>query len=320
MENSDYAPWSKQNFKVAIKRFYKWLGGNDEEYPPEVKWIKTTMKEKDRVLPHDLPTEDEIRKLIDAANNPRDRAFIMTLYETGGRIGELGSLRVRDIVFKKDYASIILKGKTGARRVPIVAAVPYLTLWIEHHPRKSNPDAPLWPKFSGGGPMTYPALAKVLKVAAERAGLKKRVSPHKLRHARATFLANKLTEAQMNVLFGWKQGSEMPSTYVHLSGRDIDGAILGMYGLKKKEEGKPARFAPKECLRCGQSNPATYGFCSRCGMALDMEAVMEVEKKRSEADELMSRLLEYEEVQEMVKRKLAKLKSGVTRPSSPERQ
>ncbi len=35
----------------------------------------------------------------------------------------------------------------------------------------------------------------------------------------------------MNEIFGWKQGSDMPSIYVHLSSRDVNDAILGVYGL-----------------------------------------------------------------------------------------
>jgi hypothetical protein len=233
----------------------------------------------------------------------------MTLYESGGRIGEVGSMRIKDVEFMKDYAAVRLVGKTGTRRVPIVAAVPYLQLWLEHHPDKNNPNAPLWPKFSDGKPMTYPALAKVLKVATERADLKKRITPHKLRHARATFLATKLTEAQMNAIFGWKQGSDMPSTYVHLSGRDVDQAILGIYGLKKEKEeetGKP-KLTPKECPRCHQKNPATNRFCFNCGMALDMQAVMELEEKRGKADELMTMLLGDPEVRRVLRKKLRKL-------------
>jgi integrase len=290
------------DYRVIVKRFYKWLKGNDEEYPEEVRWIKTTLREKDRVLPQDLLTEDEIKRLVDAADNPRDRAFIMTLYESGGRVGEVGSMRIRDVAFRKDYASVTLRGKTGTRRVPIVAAVPYLTLWIDHHPRKSDPDAPLWPKFSDGRPMTYPALAKVLKVAAERAGLKKRVTPHKLRHSRATFLASRLTEAQLCALFGWKQGSDMPSTYVHLSGRDLDDAILGVYGLRRKEKEGRAELTPKNCPRCGQPNPATSRFCRYCNMALDMQAVMEVERRRSEADDLMNQVMRDRRVQRAILR------------------
>lgn len=48
-------------------------------------------------------------------------------------------------------------------------------------------------------------------------------------------------------------------------------------------------------------------FYSRCGIALDMRAVMELEEKRRKADELMSKLLEDPEVKELIRRKLAEL-------------
>jgi hypothetical protein len=47
-------------------------------------------------------------------------------------------------------------------------------------------------------------------------------------------MANYLTEAQMNAYFGWVQGSGMPSVYVHLSGRDIDDAVLKANGITNK--------------------------------------------------------------------------------------
>jgi len=59
IERSDYSPWTKHDYKVALKRFYKWLKGGDEEYPLEVKWIKTTLRQKDMLLPKQLLTEEE---------------------------------------------------------------------------------------------------------------------------------------------------------------------------------------------------------------------------------------------------------------------
>ena len=35
------AEWTKRDFNVALKKFYKWLKGNNEYYPPEIKWLKT---------------------------------------------------------------------------------------------------------------------------------------------------------------------------------------------------------------------------------------------------------------------------------------
>lgn len=66
-----------------IKRFHIWLRGNDEDYPPGGKWIKTSIKEKDVLLPEQLITEGEIKRMVEAAENPRDRAFIIILYESG---------------------------------------------------------------------------------------------------------------------------------------------------------------------------------------------------------------------------------------------
>jgi ribosomal protein L40E len=104
-------------------------------------------------------------------------------------------------------------------------------------------------------------------------------------------MANHLTEAQMNNYFGWKQGSNMPSVYVHLSGRDMDNAILKMNGIKSKNTEKKQSFAPRQCQRCDIMNPPAGKFCFKCGMPLDQETVMKVEEKRNEMDNIMTILL-----------------------------
>ena len=310
IERSDYSPWTKHDYKVVLKRFYKWLRKTGDEYPEEVKWVKTTMKAKDEILPEDLLTEDEIMKMINACDSPRDRAFIITLYESGARIGELGTLRVGDVVFEESYSRLILKGKTGSRRVIVVASTPYLATWIQHHPLKNDVDAPLWVNLgtvNRHDAMSYPGLAKLLRVAAVKAKLNKKIHPHKLRHSRATYLASKLTEAQMNQVFGWKQGSDMPSVYVHMSGRDTDDAMLGVYGLKKVEH-EQSKMTPKICPRCQVSNVVDSKFCSKCGLALDVKAAAEIEDARSKADGIMDELMKDSEFRELLQRKMKQLR------------
>jgi len=52
-------------------------------------------------------------------------------------------------------------------------------------------------------------------------------------------LAKILTEQELKVFAGWVQSSKMAGTYVRLSARDTDEAILGkVYGIKKEEKGK----------------------------------------------------------------------------------
>ena len=40
VESRDYEAWTKYSYRTATKRFYKWLLGSDEDYPPEVRWVK----------------------------------------------------------------------------------------------------------------------------------------------------------------------------------------------------------------------------------------------------------------------------------------
>lgn len=289
---SDYAPSTKLHLKIVLKTFYKWLRGG-EVYPPEVKWIKTTMSRTDALLPGELLTEDDVLKLVEAAGNPRDKAFIFTLYESGGRIGEVGRMRIRDASFEKGYTRLYLKGKTGPRRVIVIASTQYLMTWIQNHPLKDDRNAPLWVNL-GRNPkryksLRYCALADILKIASEKAGLKKRIHPHLLRHSRATFLASRLTEAQMNQVFGWAQGSLMPRIYVHLSGRDVDDALLGVYGLKKVE-GRTPKLMPKVCPRCHESNDVGAKLCRLCGLVLDIRVAETQERKTEESEERIKQL------------------------------
>ncbi len=98
-----WSPVTKHDMKVMLKRFYKWLYGNDEDYPDEVRWIKTRVKRTDRKLPSDgdLLTEEDIAKAIEHSLHSRDKALISTLYEAGCRIGELCSLRIKDVTIDR---------------------------------------------------------------------------------------------------------------------------------------------------------------------------------------------------------------------------
>jgi len=305
IERSRYSEWTKHDYKAILKKFYRWLKGLQNGYPEEVSWIKTTMRNNGRKLPEELLTEEDVKRLIDAVEGPRDKALIAVLYESGCRIGELLSLRLKHIVFDDYGAQLIVNGKTGMRRIRIVASAPYLTEWVNRHPLKDEPEAHLWINRECK-PLSYTRIRHILLRAKRRAGVRKKVNPHNFRHSRATHLANHLTEAQMKEFFGWTQSSRMASIYVHLSGRDVDNAILSIYGIKPKDD-KGNGLKPKKCLRCGAINPPTNKYCSKCGMTLDMETANEMIKREMEkkrAEEALNRLVEDEEFRSLLIEKL----------------
>lgn len=308
VERSNNSEWTKHDYKVVLKKFFKWLRGTDI-YPEEVRWIKVRGA-KNNKLPEDMLTQEEVKSLIDHAQSSRDKALISVLYESGCRVGELCSLRMKDVSFD-EYGTVVVfpSGKTGPRRVRLIISTPFLATWIETHPLKEDPNSWLWVnvgQVNHGKPMNYAGVRKALRSMAQRARIKKAVNPHNFRHSRATALAGHFTEAQMNEYLGWIQGSRIPQIYVHLSGRDVDDAVLRMNGLKRdeKEEDKGPLRAVK-CPRCG--NISVGNFCNHCGAVLNIKTAVELQDRVKGLDEKLANLLQKKEVRDLLIRELREI-------------
>ncbi|WP_406660872.1 tyrosine-type recombinase/integrase [Methanolobus sp. ZRKC3] len=274
IERSDRSIWTKTDYKSIVRRLYTWLGK-----PELVSWISIKVKKSQTKIPEELLTEGEITRMIEAAITPRDRAIVAVLYDSGCRISEMGNIKIKHIVPDQYGAVITVNGKTGMRRVRLIASVPYLSSWLDIHPHRDNPDMHLWVGNSSnnaGNQLQYHAFRYTIVKLAKKAGIQKRVHNHLFRHSRSTELAQHLTQAQMEEHLGWVHGSNMPSVYIHMSGKQVDNALLKMYGLTKEEDTEPA-LTPIKCPRCKTMNGPTSKYCSSCRMALTTEAAHEVE-------------------------------------------
>lgn len=295
LEQTQLSAETKLCFKIAVRRFHRFLRGIDEKvvYPEEVKWISTHLTENHHKLPEELLTDEEIASIIRHTKNMRDRALLASLGESGCRIGEIGSMSIKHISFEEYGARLTVKGKTGMRKILVIQLAPYLQEWINLHPDNRNPEAFVWVSLKLE-PLTYTRMVAILKTAAKNAGVKKRIYPHLLRHSRATNYASKMSEASMKHYFGWTQSSRMVGRYVHMSGKATDDAILAMNGIEiSKEKAKPA-LQPTQCQRCKTMNGATHKFCKLCGFILDMQTQQEIlqkEASRKEIDNLMDSLI-----------------------------
>lgn len=113
----DWAEWTKDNYRVAVKRFWRWLKGLEKgKDPPETGWIRIGKAESRTILPQDLLTKEETGRLIQVAEHPRDKAYVAVADESGARPGELLTMKVRSVVFDEYGAVIIVRGKKGERR------------------------------------------------------------------------------------------------------------------------------------------------------------------------------------------------------------
>lgn len=301
-------------FKARFLRFQRWLReeyGYPEDYPDdrfagkkldigekpvEFKGIKSASRYSLPYGPDDLPNQDDVNKMIDAAIGPRNRAIVAILYESGARIHEFVGLKISSAEHTRYGWKIHIPTatKTGGRPVMLVNSGPYLASWLSLHPFKDQPDAPLWigtgtrcnamSHFEKTGEMLSMranTIREILGQLSRRAGVKKKHNPHAFRHARATELAKHLKESELRSYMGWTPGSSMPGIYVHLSGRDTDAAILAAYGVDTSDSSRTLS-RPKACPACRELNPDGSRMCLKCGLPLNTETAKLADKTYKE--------------------------------------
>ena len=291
-ESTDWSDWTKRDYKVILKHFYKWFRNWEDGMPPEVRWIKKTSSAQNKrpILPKDLLTPEEKDALLRATYNPRDRALFEILFESGRRLEEILTLHLRDIEFDTIGAKLYVDGKIGADFVRIIASAPSLAIWLDHHPARNHPDCPVWIGFGSTNLMNqiaYAAAVSILKKAAKRAGIKKRVFYYLFRHTRVDETQGILTEPQQCMMFGWRFGSAMPATYMKRYGKHIDNAQSIMNGIKPQEKTVVVNSQPRKCSRCSLENSHTSKFCNRCGALLDASTSSDVDQKKTMLDKLL---------------------------------
>ena len=280
--------------------------------------------DKENKLRDKLVTPEEYEALMNVADRPRIRATLATLYEAGARPGEVLGLRLRDLDFRERYAQIRVSGKTGERTIPLVRAIPYLRAWLQVHPAKDDPDAPLFSRIWLGqiGPVTVDSLQKHFRRLRKRAGINRRIYPYMFRHTRLTELAdNDLGEYKMKVLAGWTPDSNMATRYIHLSGRSSLAPILAIEGIEIPDEEQP-RASPiqlRTCPRCSIENEGDALYCMRCGCALSQSVAIASQDMNEEEDIALAGLLDNprvkEAIMEALKERIAKGELGIPRGS-----
>ena len=141
-----------------------------------------------RRLPTVLSLE-EVARLIDAAGTLFRRTLLMTLYATGMRRSELARLKVSDIDSQRMIIRVV-EGKGGKDRdLPLS---PTLLETLREYWRWRKPKLYLFPTRTLQHRLDQPISDKTVWIAcseaARRAGIRKRVTPHTLRHSWATHL------------------------------------------------------------------------------------------------------------------------------------
>src|SRR5215217_5854434 len=176
------APATRANVVAALKSLFSFAQetgylrfnlGKVLKAPP----VKNTLAE--RIL-----DETAVHRMLALEAAPRNRALLTLLYGGGLRISEVCGLRWCDLALRDGAGQVTVYGKGGKTRVVLLSGGTWTLLAGLRG--EAGPDAPMFRSRKGGGPLDESAVHRVVKAAAERAGLSAEVSAHWLRHAHAS--------------------------------------------------------------------------------------------------------------------------------------
>ena len=177
-----------------------------------------------RPLPDSL-TESDVERLLAAPDlttpiGIRDRAMLEVLYACGLRVTELVSLRLTDMNLRQGVLRVMGKG-SKERLVPLgEEAISWLQRFIQDSRdellKKNLSEDVVFPS-NQGKMMTRQTFWHRIKIHAQDAGIKKKLSPHTLRHAFATHLVNHGADLRVVQLLLGHSDLSTTQIYTHIA-------------------------------------------------------------------------------------------------------
>jgi integrase/recombinase XerD len=233
---------TQANRLAAVRKFFSWLLSEQQiAYNPA---STLQLPKQPQRLPRGVLTKAEARRLIEATptkkpRDIRDRAILETLYATGIRRAELIALTIYDA----DLQTATLRiehGKGNTKRVvPLTqSAIAALKLYLEAarglFAREAG-QVRLFVSTRSGGPLDDDDIVRIVAKAANRAGIRKHVTPHTLRHTCATHLLKGRADIrQIQKLLGHRRLSST-EVYTRVELTDLHEVIARCHPREKRK-------------------------------------------------------------------------------------
>jgi site-specific recombinase XerD len=203
---------SYQNQSInAIKFYYeKVLGGARKIYSID-------RPRSERALPVVLSTT-EVADILKQVNNLKHKTLLMVAYSTGMRISELRNLKITDIDSQRKQIKIEQgKGKKDRYTLLSDKVLPLLREYYkEYKPKKYLFEGPKETQYSTSSMQT------ILHMAVRKAGIKKKVTMHTLRHSFATHLLEQGTDVRYIQSLLGHENTKTTQIYTHVTTKGFD--------------------------------------------------------------------------------------------------
>lgn len=189
---------------------------------------------KPQLLPK-LLNEDELRKLFNALSNKKHKAMLFTAYSAGLRVSEIVHLKIADIDSKR--MQIFIQRAKG-KKDRYVNLSPVLLDILRSYLKTYQPRPRVYLFESEQTGMAYPTrtVQQIFSNAKYKAGIKKDVGIHSLRHSFATHLLDKGTDIKyIKDLLG-HFSIKTTERYLHVSKKSLVNIVSPLDDLWKNED------------------------------------------------------------------------------------
>jgi integrase/recombinase XerD len=319
----------------VLFRFFKWLQYRNVTGDPHKRNELSVKQRKPKCIqdiprlkrkeissykPSDLWTLQDDLLFLKYVTNKRDRCYHTMSRDLSARPHEILGLRIKDVVFKtvddgKQYAEVLVNGKTGSRHIPLIQSIPYIKDWLSAHPSRNNPNSPIFVSLNnqsnGRKRLTINGLYKIYDdyknvffpkllsvtdpstaISNEdkdkiKALLAKPFNPYVRRHTGLTEKSTKLKTHTLKQYAGWSINSGMAEKYIHYFGNESCESLLEAYGIVTRNNTSVDILNPKICPNCNEGNTQDARFCSKCRMIMSYEGYQDtLESQKRKEDEI----------------------------------
>ncbi len=227
----NFAPRSQARLISSLKSFFFFLQWEERRNDNPAELLETPklgMK-----LPDTL-SEEEIDQLIaqidlSLPEGERNRAILETLYGCGLRVSELTELKLSDLFFEENFIRVIGKGNKQ-RLIPISDyTIKYISIYL----KEIRIHLPIQKGFEDyvflnrrGKKLTRVMIFTITKQLAEKAGIRKNISPHTFRHSFATHLLKNGADLRSIQMMLGHESITTTEIYTHLDDTMVRDAVL----------------------------------------------------------------------------------------------
>ena len=201
---------SQQNQRInSIKFYYEKVLGKERVY------YHIDRPRREKKLP-DVLSKEEVGAMLDSTDNAKHKCIIALIYSSGLRRGELINLKLEDIDSRRMLIKI--RGAKGKKDRYVQLARASLKLLREYY--KEDKPAEWLLEGKRGKSYSATSIFNVVRDAGKRAGIKKRVYPHILRHSFATHHLEQGTDLRYIQDWLGHASSRTTEVYTHVSNQD----------------------------------------------------------------------------------------------------